>query len=72
MKRPFSNGHKRLLGCSGYIIAAVAVSQRQRLYSGVRMFTWFYLSSINISGWGKGVGNESNPLYNIHINVMNL
>ena len=29
-------------------VTAVAVGQRQRLYSGVsvRMFTWFYLSSI--------------------------
>ena len=26
---------------------AVVVGQRQRLYSGVRMLTWFYLSSIN-------------------------
>jgi hypothetical protein len=36
---------------NGYT-TAVAVGQRQRLYSGVsvRMFTWFYLSSINISG----------------------
>jgi hypothetical protein len=30
----------------------------------VRIFTrtWFYLSSINISGWGKGVDLESTPL----------
>jgi hypothetical protein len=41
-------------GCNVYI-AAVAVGQRQRLYSDVRMFTWFYLRSINISGWYKGV-----------------
>jgi hypothetical protein len=36
----------------------VAVGQRQRLYSDVRMFTWFYLGSINASRsyWDKGVG----------------
>ena len=41
---PFPNGHKRPFGCNGYV-TAVAVGQRQRLYSGVRMFTGYYLSS---------------------------
>jgi hypothetical protein len=45
MKRPFPNGHKRMFGCNGYI-TAVAVGQSQRLFSGVRMLTWFYLSFI--------------------------
>ena len=48
------NGHKCPFGCNGYV-TVVAVGKRQRLYSGVRMFTWFYLNSINISGFYKGV-----------------
>jgi hypothetical protein len=32
-------------------VPTVAVGQRQRLYSSVRMLAWFYLSSINFSGW---------------------
>ena len=48
--------YKGPFGCNGYV-TAVAVGQRQRLYSGVRIaFTWFYLSSINVSGWGKKRG----------------
>ena len=47
--RPFPNGHKRPFGCNGYV-TAVAVGQRQRLYSGVRMYVclpgiMYYLSS---------------------------
>jgi hypothetical protein len=48
MQRPFPNGHERPFGCngsgSGYV-TAMAVGQRQRLYSGVKMFTGSYLSS---------------------------
>ena len=61
MQPPLPSGHKRPFGCNGYV-TAVAVGQRQRLYSGVRMFTGFYLSSINISGCYYGVDLESNPL----------
>jgi hypothetical protein len=43
MQRPFPNGHKRPFGCNGHA-TAVAVGQRQRLYSGVRIFTGLYLS----------------------------
>ena len=43
MQRPFSNGHKCPFGCSGYV-TAMAVGQRQRLSSGVKMFTGNYLS----------------------------
>jgi hypothetical protein len=32
------------LGCNGYV-TAVAVGQSQRLYSGVGIFNWCYLSS---------------------------
>jgi hypothetical protein len=39
----------------------VAVGQRQRLYSGVKMFTWFHLGSINM----KFVITGSKP-YLIH------
>jgi hypothetical protein len=56
MQRPLLNGRKCPFGCNGYV-TAVAVGQRKRLYSGVRMFTWFYLSSINLSGWHKGPGS---------------
>ena len=55
---------------NGYV-TAVAIGQRPRLYSGVRMYTWFYLSSINnISGWYKGVDLYSKPLvlYSTFIN----
>jgi hypothetical protein len=31
------------VGSNGYV-TAVAVGQRQRFYSGVRMFTWYYPS----------------------------
>jgi hypothetical protein len=50
-------------GCDGYV-TTVAVGQRQRLYSGVRMFTWFDLISIlvNISGWGEGADLYSESL----------
>jgi hypothetical protein len=46
MQRPFPNGHKCPLGCinNGYV-TAMAVGQRQRLYSGVRIFTGNYISS---------------------------
>ena len=38
-----------------FYVAAVAVDQRQlRLYSGVGVFTWFYLGSINIKFVQKG------------------
>ena len=58
------NGHKCPFGRSG-CVTAVAIDQGQRLYSGVRMFTWFDLSSINIiclvgaKAKGKGVENIS-------------
>jgi hypothetical protein len=44
MQRPFLNGRKCPFGCNGYV-TAMAVGQRQRLYSGVRMFTGNYLNS---------------------------
>jgi hypothetical protein len=34
----FPNGYKYPFGCNGYYVTAVAVGQRQRLYSGVGMF----------------------------------
>jgi hypothetical protein len=37
-------GHKYPFGCSGYV-TAMAVGQKQRLYSGVIMFTGNYLTS---------------------------
>jgi hypothetical protein len=40
----YLNGRKCPFGCNGYV-TAMAVGQRQRLYSGVRMFTGNYLSS---------------------------
>jgi hypothetical protein len=45
MYRPFFNGHACPFGCScsGYV-TAVAVGQNQRLYSGVGIFNWLYLS----------------------------
>ena len=50
-------------GCDGNV-TAVVVGQSQRLYSGVRMFTWFDLISIlvNISGWGEGADLYSESL----------
>ena len=36
MQRPFPNGNKCPFGCNGYV-TAMAVGQRQRLYSGVRI-----------------------------------
>jgi hypothetical protein len=39
---------------------AVGQSQRQRLYSGVRMFSWFRLSSKKISGWLGAKGSKTN------------
>ena len=36
--------HKRPLGCNGYV-TAVVVGQIQRLYSGMEIFKWYYLSS---------------------------
>ena len=44
MQRPFPNGHKIPFGCNG-CVTAMAVGQRQQLYSGVRMLTGNYLSS---------------------------
>jgi hypothetical protein len=44
MLRPFPNGHKCPFGCNGHV-TAVAVGQSQRLYSGVGIFNWYYLSS---------------------------
>jgi hypothetical protein len=44
MAKPARNGY----------VTAVAVGLRQRLYAGVRMFTWFYLSTINIKFVIKG------------------
>jgi hypothetical protein len=44
MQRPFTNGYKFPLGCNGYV-TAVAAGQSQRLYSGVGVFHWCYLSS---------------------------
>jgi hypothetical protein len=44
MQRPFPNGNNRRFGCSGYV-TAVAAGQSQRLYSGVGIFDWYYLSS---------------------------
>jgi hypothetical protein len=44
MQRPFPNGKKCPFGCNGYV-TAVAVGQSQRLYSGVGIFNWYYLSS---------------------------
>ena len=38
----FPNGHRLPFGRDG-CVTAVAVAQRRRPYSGVRMFTWFYL-----------------------------
>jgi hypothetical protein len=46
MQRPLPNGQKYPFGCNGYVTAvAVAVGQSQRLYSGVGIFNWYYLSS---------------------------
>jgi hypothetical protein len=40
MYRPFPNGHRCPFGCTGNgYVTVMAVGQRQRLYSGVRMFT---------------------------------
>jgi hypothetical protein len=44
VQRPFPNGHKFPFGCNGHV-TAMAVGQRQLLYSGVRIFTGNYLSS---------------------------
>jgi hypothetical protein len=44
MQRPFPNGQKYLFGYNGYV-TAMAVGQRQRLYSRVRTLTVNYLSS---------------------------
>jgi hypothetical protein len=44
MQRPFPQRKKCPFGCNGYV-TAMAVGQRQRLYSGGRMFTGNYLSS---------------------------
>jgi hypothetical protein len=48
VQRPFPNGHRRPFGRAVTVgcVAAVAVGQRQRLCSGVRMFTGFHLSSM--------------------------
>ena len=55
MQRPFPNGQKCPFGCNGYVTAvAVGQSQRQRLYSGIRILTWFYLNSINMKFVIKG------------------
>jgi hypothetical protein len=43
MYRPFPFGRKFPLGRNSYV-TAVAVGQRQRLYSGVRILTGYYLS----------------------------
>jgi hypothetical protein len=43
MQRPFPDGYKCPFGCNGYV-TAVAAGQRQRLYSGVGIFNWYYLS----------------------------
>jgi hypothetical protein len=40
----FPNGQKCPFGCNGYV-TAVTVGQSQRLYSGVGIFNWYYLSS---------------------------
>jgi hypothetical protein len=42
MHRPFTSGYMCPFGCIGYV-TAVAVNQSQRLYSGIRIFTWYYL-----------------------------
>jgi hypothetical protein len=47
------NGKKCPFGCSGYV-TVVVVSQRQQIYSGARMYTWFYLSSMNVKFVLKG------------------
>jgi hypothetical protein len=41
-------------------VTAVAVGQRQRIYSGVRTLTWFYLSSINIDIKFVAKGSKTN------------
>jgi hypothetical protein len=38
-------------GVRNGFVTAVAIGKSQRLYSGVKMFIWFYLSSINIYIW---------------------
>ena len=67
------NEQKRPFGCNGYV-TAVAVGQRERLYSGFRMFTWFYLSSKNIEFVVKGpVSNLGpRPLIHIYIYILDL
>jgi hypothetical protein len=44
MQRSLLNGHKCPFGCNGYV-TAVAAGQSQRFYSGVGIFSWYYLSS---------------------------
>ena len=61
MQRPFPNGHKRPFECNGYV-TAVAVGQSQRLYSGVGMFTRYYLSSLPQKLRVRGVQLELNSV----------
>ena len=57
MKRPSPTGRKCPFGCDGHAVA-VAVGQDQWLRSGVRVFTWLYLSSFNEScGGGRGLSS---------------
>ena len=61
MQRPFHNGQNFPFGCNGYV-TAMAVGQRQRLYSGVRMFTGNYLTSTPRALRFPGVELELKPL----------
>jgi hypothetical protein len=68
-------GHKFPFGCNGYV-TAMAVGQGQRLYSGVRMFTGYYLSSTPRALRFPGVYLELKPFnspsrtYSPHVAVM--
>ena len=66
MQRPFPNGHMRPFGCNGYA-TAVAVGQSQRLYSGVGMFNWYYLSSTQGSYRTPGFDLELTGLSSMNI-----
>jgi hypothetical protein len=70
MQRPFpnANGHKCPFGCNGYV-TAMAVGQRQRLYSGVRIFTGNYLSSPPQILRTRGAKPELTSLIYIHLYI---
>jgi hypothetical protein len=68
MQRPFPNGHKCPFGCNGYV-TALAAGQSQRVYSGVGIFNWYYLSSPPQTLLRPGSGLEWGWL--IYINMVN-